>query len=135
MSRVLITYGWCRTAYIALQALAGGGHAVYVCSSRQPAMTAWSRFSRDSAVTPDSFEAPAAYARAVGELVRRWNIDVVLPGHEDGIALRQFPAELPAGVPLACPELGELSRTVDKAEMTRVAMAAGVSTPRTAFPG
>ena len=37
-SRVLVTYGWCRTAYAAVKALAARGHEVFTCDSNSPAI-------------------------------------------------------------------------------------------------
>ncbi len=132
--RVLVTYGWCRSSYLAVRSLAAAGHAVFVCSSRRPAMAAWSRFSRAAAVVADPFAEPEHYAQNVGDLVARWRIDVIFPGHEDGIALRRFEDRLPTGVVLACPPLAALERAVDKAEMTLVAQRAGIAVPESAFP-
>ena len=134
MARVLVTYGWCRSSYVAVRSLATAGHTVFVCSHRRPAMASWSRFSSDGATVTDPFGEPFRYAREVADLVNRWAIDVILPGHEDGLALRRHEDVLPDGVILACPVLGDFERGVDKVEMTRLAAQLGVKTPRSAFP-
>ena len=134
MARVLVTYGWCRSSYVAVRSLAAAGHAVYVCSHRRPAMASWSRFSGEGATVSDPFGEPERYAREVAALVNRWTIDVILPGHEDGLALRRHEDVLPASVVLACPALSDFERGVDKVEMTRLAAEVGVRTPRSAFP-
>jgi len=133
-TRVLVTYGWCRTAYVAVRALSRRGYEVFTCDSKTPAMCAWSRFSKDGARVADPFAAPEAFTRDVAELVERWRIDVVLPGHEDGLVLRRFQHLLPAGTALACPDLETFETSVDKAAFTRVALDAGLATPRTRFP-
>jgi len=132
--RVLVTYGWCRTAYLAVRSLSRGGYRVYTCSGHAPSMSGWSRFSRGSAAVADPFAAPEEFSKDVGRLVQRWSIDVVLPGHEDALALRQFEHHLPEGVQIACPLREQLERAVDKAEVTRAALAASVPVPASRFP-
>lgn len=132
--RILITYGWCRTAYVAMRSLWRQGHSVYACGTHAPLMCAWSRFCRGSAVVADPFTAPEAFTKDVAGLVRCWAIDVVLPGHEDGLVLRRYEHLLPKGTRLACPERAEFENAVDKAWITRLAITAGVPVPATCFP-
>jgi len=97
-------------------------------------MASWSRFTSEGATVADPFGEPERYAREVAALVNRWTIDVILPGHEDGLALRRHEDVLPDGVVLACPVLSDFERGVDKVEMTRLAARIGVKTPHSAFP-
>ena len=131
--RILVTYGWCRTAYLALRSLHLRGYEVFTCSSIAPSMCAWSRFSRRNAVVANPFADPDRYASDVADLIARWNIDAVMPGHEDAIALRRHP-ELIAESKLVCPDLSRLENSVDKAWITHCAMRAGVPVPLTRFP-
>ena len=133
-ARVLVTYGWCRTAYVAVRALARRGHDVFTCDSKAPAMCAWSRFTRAGAKVADPFTAPEAFSNDVAGLVKKWRIDVVLPGHEDGLVLRRWQHLLPSDVILACPDRATFETAVDKAEFARVALDAGLRVPRTRFP-
>ena len=132
--RILITYGWCRTAYVALRSLARQGHAVYVCSNHAPMMGGWSRFCSGSAPVAEPFTQPEGFTADVARLVRQWEIDVVLPGHEDGLVLRRHEHLLPPGTRLACPERTLYENAIDKAWITRLALAAGVPVPATRFP-
>ena len=132
--KILITYGWCRTSYLALRSLAYQGYEVYSCSSSTPAMCQWSRFSRKNQKVPDPFLKPEEYAFAVGKLVTQWKIDAVLPGHEDALPLRRFQKLLP-DVPIICPSLEVLEHALDKGWITEQAQSIGVPVPRTKFPG
>lgn len=134
MARVLVTYGWCRTAYVVAKSLARAGHTVFSCSHLRPSMTAWSRFCKASDVTADPFEDEKAFLADINELVRKWDIDVIFPGHEDALVLRQFEDEFPAAVKLACPSLEELRTGVDKLTITRIAERAEVPAPLTLEP-
>lgn len=119
---------------MAVRSLSRLGFSVYTCSHHQPSMSAWSRFGRAGAVVADPFEAPALFARDVGRLVEQLSIDVVLPCHEDALVLRRFEDALPLGTVLACPDLELLELGIDKARVTKLAIEAGVPTPRTEFP-
>jgi len=134
MARVLVTYGWCRTSYLIARSLAARGHQVYACSSRRPAAALWSRYTRRGAVVRDPFEEPEAFVEDVAALVRRWGIDAIFPGHEDAIPLQRLAERLPDGVTLVSPSGPALVHAVDKGEMTRTAIAAGLTVPETAFP-
>lgn len=132
--RVLVTYGWCRTAYAAVKSLARRGYRVFSCSGHAPAMCAWSRFSAGSARVADPFSCPEDFVGDVARLAEQWRIDVVLPGHEDALPLRRQQHRLPPSLVLACPELDALELGVDKGRVTRAAIAAGVPVPDTRFP-
>ena len=132
--RVLVTYGWCRTAYVAVRSLSRQGHRVYACSSLGPAMCGWSRFCRGSARVADAFTQPESFTRDVARLVEKWGIEIVLPAHEDGLVLRRHESLLPPGIRLACPDLESFECAIDKARTTRLALAAGVPVPATRFP-
>lgn len=134
MARVLVTYGWCRTAYLATRSLAANGHVVYSCSHLMPSMTAFSRFCVSSAKVSDPFAASELFAREVATLVKRWDIDVVMPVHEDALVLREYETILPRTTILACPVLESLRIGVDKAHITRLAEEIGVPVPDSRFP-
>lgn len=134
MPRVLVTYGWCRTAYAAMRSLAASGHEVYSCSHLQPSMTAFSRFCISSAKVSDPFASPELFAREVAALVERWDIDVVMPVHEDALVLREAERMLPQMTKLACPVLDSLRIGVDKARITQLAEKIGVPVPDSRFP-
>lgn len=135
MAKVLVTYGWCRTAYLAVRALAARGHEVYSCSHLLPSMAAWSRFCRASAGVSDPFNSPELFVREVAALAKRWSIDVVMPGHEDALVLREAEYLFPEQTRLACPGLEALRTGVNKVSITRLAQAVGVPVPETRFPG
>lgn len=135
IARVLVTYAWCRTSYVAVRSLAQRGHEVFTCDSNVPAMCGWSRFVQKHERVADPFSEPGAYARDIARLARAWAIDVVLPSHEDALVLRQFEALLPTSARLACPAIEALELAVDKARVTSAAMDVGVTVPRTRFPG
>jgi len=134
MPRVLVTYGWCRTAYLATRSLAASGHEVYSCSHLVPSMTAFSRFCISSEKVSDPFAAPELFAREVATLVEKWDINVVIPVHEDALVLREAERMLPQTTKLACPVLESLRIGLDKARITQLAEKIGVPVPDSRFP-
>ena len=97
-------------------------------------MAAWTRSSLAGAVVADPFACPERYVGDVAKLVHRWAIDVILPGHEDALALHEFRDVLPAGVHIASPSLEHLELAVSKAAMTQAAENAGVPVPHSIYP-
>jgi predicted ATP-grasp superfamily ATP-dependent carboligase len=134
MVKVLVTYGWCRTAYLSVRALTALGHQVYSCSHLQPSMSAWSRFCCGSALVSNPFEMPIAFTKDISNLVDRWNIDIVLPCHEDALVLREQQKYLPQLVKVASAEIGSLRLGLNKRSITEIAQSVGVSVPNTIFP-
>src|ERR1051325_806905 len=95
--RILVTYGWCRTSYVICESLARAGFTVYACGDSALCMTRVSRYVRSFDRVPDPFGDPRSYAAAVGDVMRRRAVSVVIPAHEDFVALQQFQSLLPAG--------------------------------------
>ena len=56
--RILVTYEWCRTAYIAAESLCRAGFEVYACGSTALSMVRVSRFVRGCDRVPDPFQEP-----------------------------------------------------------------------------
>lgn len=56
--RILVTYGWCGTAYIAAESLCRAGFEVYACSSTALSMVRVSRFVRGFDRVPNQFKEP-----------------------------------------------------------------------------
>ncbi|MEG4632702.1 hypothetical protein QUB56_24440 [Microcoleus sp. AR_TQ3_B6] len=56
--RILVTYGWCRTAYIAAESICRAGFEVYACGSTALSMVRVSRLVRGFDRVPDPFKEP-----------------------------------------------------------------------------
>lgn len=131
---VLVTYGWCRTAFVAVEDLAKHGHRMFVCDASPLAMARFSKYSAGFDLVPDPFLEPRGYAAAVAEICRDRAIDVVLPGHEDALALLEHADLLPSSVRVAAPPLAHLRLGCDKYETVLTAERAGVRVPLTKAP-
>ncbi|MBC7294603.1 MAG: hypothetical protein H5T84_11010, partial [Thermoleophilia bacterium] len=131
---VLVTYGWCRTAYAVARSLSAAGHNVFVCGSSRLAMTRASRYVEGSDLVPDPFSHPAEFAQAVSQVVRQRRIDVVVPVHEDALPIQTHRSLLPPTTIVAAPSEQVLRRALDKGFMSHLAEAAGLRAPETQQP-
>ena len=128
--RILITYGWCRTAYVATRCLAQAGYEVYVCDNSNLAMTRFSRYCKKFVKVPDPFSSPQHYAEEVFKLSEKYNIDCILPIHEDVIALYRYTAVNPTSLPvMLAPDLDILQQVMDKSIMRKIASETGIPLP------
>lgn len=132
--RVLVTYGWCRTAYVVAESLARAGYAVYGCDDSRWNMLSCSRHVRGSDVVSNPFREPERYVKDIAAIVRKRGIDILLPVHEDALAIRRFRGLLPDDLTVISPCLEDLLVAVDKLAIVRIAERAGVPVPRTCAP-
>jgi predicted ATP-grasp superfamily ATP-dependent carboligase len=132
--RVLLTYGWCRTAYVAAESLAKVGFEVYACSESPWSMTRVSRFVRRFDQVPDPFREPESYVAALAALVQKYQIDLLLPVHEDCLAIQTYRHLLPKTLTIASPSRSDLLIALDKYEIIKIAELAQVGIPRTIVP-
>ena len=134
MMRILVTYGWCRTAYIAAESLCRAGFEVYTCGSTDLSMARFSRFVRGFDRVPDPFKEPEQYVTEISAIVKRRNIEILLPIHEDALAIQTYREILPENLLIACPPRSEISRVLDKYEIIKIADSAQVAVPKTVAP-
>ena len=132
--KVLVTYGWCRTAYSVAMSLAKAGHAVSVCDSSPLSMTRFSRFVRTFDTVPDPYADEPDYVAGLAEVVRKRSIDVIVPVHEDALAIQRYRHLLPAGIKVAAPDRTSLELALDKFDLLMAAADVGVPIPKTFAP-
>lgn len=131
MARILVTYGWCRTAYIAVKSLARSGHTVHVCSHLTPSMAGWSRFAAASFRCANPFKEGKRFTQEIADWVVLHEIDLVLPIHEDALVLREHEELLPSDVIVGCPSKTALKLGLDKHRLTCFADKHGIAVPQT----
>jgi glutathione synthase/RimK-type ligase-like ATP-grasp enzyme len=132
--KLLLTYGWCRTAYVAAESLAAAGYEVYACDESRMAMLRFSRYIKKFFAVPCPNTRPEAYARTVARIVEEINISVIIPVHEDMIALQRFRHLFHPETIIACPNLASLTKVMNKKAFHQAALDAGLSPPRTCVP-
>src|SRR5436305_12122810 len=132
--RVLVTYGWCRTAYVICESLARAGFTVCACGDSALSMTRASRYVNSFDLVPDPFGDSQAYAAAVGEIMQRRRVCFVVPAHEDFVALQQFRSLLPSKAIIAAPSYGDAGEVLDKWKLIQRAKRANIPVPQTYSP-
>jgi predicted ATP-grasp superfamily ATP-dependent carboligase len=132
--RILVTYGWCRTAYDVARSLSAAGHDVYSCASSRLAMTRYSRSVKGFDLVPDPFADPRVYTDAVGSVASKRRVELIVPVHEDALVLQKHADRLPRSVTVAAPPADKLETGLDKWKIVCVARNAGVETPHTFAP-
>jgi glutathione synthase/RimK-type ligase-like ATP-grasp enzyme len=93
-----------------------------------------SRFVRGFDRVPDLFKEPEQYLTEISAIVKRRNIDVLLPVHEDALAIQTYRQLLPENLLIACPPRTQLVRVLDKYEIIKIAASAKVAVPKTLAP-
>jgi predicted ATP-grasp superfamily ATP-dependent carboligase len=128
--RVLVTDSDTRSALAAVRALGQHGHEVVTAGVAHPSLASVSRFSSRFERYPDPASDTEGFVRAIGEIVPRCRIDIVLPmtevttllvtGHQQDIAAR-----------IPFPSAETVSHAADKAYVIRLAEQLGIPVPRT----
>jgi predicted ATP-grasp superfamily ATP-dependent carboligase len=79
VSRVLITDGEQRSALAIVRSLGRAGHTPFVASADGCSLAGGSRHAEGEAAVSDPLLDPPGFVEGLSGLVRRWNIDVLLP--------------------------------------------------------
>jgi predicted ATP-grasp superfamily ATP-dependent carboligase len=129
VATVLVTDGEERAALAAVRSLGRAGHRVYVCAARDRALAAASRHCREAVTIPSALADPRGYQEAVGELLERWHVQVLLPISEQSLRAL-LPARfdrLGVQVPFPTPEV--FAGVSDKGELLRRCARFGLAAP------
>lgn len=129
--KVLVTYGWCRTSYVAAKSLSRAGYDVYVCDSSSLAMSRFSRHVRGFFKACDPFTNREQYRKDISDICIDHQIDYVLPAHEDGVFLTGAPPESSLYKKVVYADKQDVERAVDKFKIMSIASKAGLPTPET----
>jgi predicted ATP-grasp superfamily ATP-dependent carboligase len=133
-SAAFVTYGWCRVSYVILDALARRGVAVHAGDASRLAMCRASRRCASFTRTAHPYRDPDRYVADVAAALVRTGARVLIPGHEDLLALARRRDLLPPGTLLAAADPDLLEAVRDKGRLAELAARAGVAMPRTWTP-
>lgn len=130
--RILITDGNDRAALAAARSLRASGHAVCCAASTRPSLAGVSRGVRPVRLATDPLADPPGYAAELGRLVRREEIDVLLPITDPAVeAVLERRDIFPPGIALPFPDLSTYRAASDKAHVLALARQAGFAVPVT----
>lgn len=127
--RILITDGEHRAALAAVRSLGSAGHEVFVCASRSPSLAGASKHVRYSAVVPDALNDARGFVDAVGDLIARWRIDVLLPITEPSILALLADRSAVGRVRLPFPDPERFRRICHKPTVLETARSLGIAVP------
>jgi len=129
VTQVLVCDGEQRSALAVVRSLGRAGHRVFVCSHRSTAMAFGSRYAVAEAHVPDPLVSSASYVTAVGALVERWGIEIVIPVTDQSSALLIAGKDGLHGARIPGPDPKAYARVADKSLVLAEAAAVGIATP------
>ena len=127
-SRVLVTDGEQRSSLAVVRSLGRAGDAAFVCARSARSLAGASRYAAGQAAAPDPLSQPAEFVAAVRELVRNWQIEIVLPLTEAAM-LALLPARDTLGATLPCASAESFRRISDKGLLLETAGQVGIAVP------
>jgi predicted ATP-grasp superfamily ATP-dependent carboligase len=128
--RILVTDGNTRSALAAVRSLGRAGHTVFVAAAAQPSLAGVSRYTAGLDEYPDPNHEAAAFMPALADIVRRRDIDVLLPMTEITTLLVTGEQQaLPASCRLPFPAVEVVDRASDKSQVLALAQELGIPTP------
>jgi predicted ATP-grasp superfamily ATP-dependent carboligase len=133
--RILLSEGSSTSAREAVTLLGLAGHHVEICDPDPHCIARFSRFVRRFHRCPGLGVDPQGYVVFVAELVATRRFDVLLPIHEQGLALARVSDALTAHVAVALPSFAAYAQAVSKTSFSRLLSGLGLPQPRTRLVG
>lgn len=130
MSTVLVTDGEERAALAVTRSLGRAGHRVHVCARRARSLAGASRHSRGQAPVPDPLTEPERYLEALEGLIRRWDVDVLVPVTEASLLAVLGARERFSGVEIPFADYETFRAVSDKRLVLERATRVGIAVPR-----
>jgi predicted ATP-grasp superfamily ATP-dependent carboligase len=128
--RILVTDSDTRSALAAVRALGASGHEVVTAGIAHPSLASVSKHSSAFERYPDPAADSEGFVRALAEITRRRNIDVVLPMTEvSTLLVTANQHELAGRIPF--PDSATVANAADKAFVIGLASEIGIPVPRT----
>jgi predicted ATP-grasp superfamily ATP-dependent carboligase len=129
-----LTYGWCRVSYVIVQSLASRGVKVHVGDASSLAMCRYSRHHASFSRYRSPYRDPQGFVRDVAAAINRTGAGVLIPGHEDILAIARLKDQFPKDVLIPVGDADTLAKTINKWHIIELARAARVPVPDTFKP-
>lgn len=129
-----VTYGWCRVSYVIVHSLASRGVPVHVGDVSKLAMCRYSRLPVSFSRYRSPYRDPQGFVNDLAEGIKAHGATVLIPGHEDSLAISRWRHLLPPDLKIALAPTEVLERAVNKWEILSVANEAGVPVPESYKP-
>ncbi|MGH9928238.1 MAG: ATP-grasp domain-containing protein [Pyrinomonadaceae bacterium] len=131
---VFLTYGWCRVSYVIVHSLARRGVTVHVGDASRLAMCRYSRQQTSFSRYRNPYRDPEGFVDDVVKAMARTRATVLIPGHEDVLAIAQLRDRFPSEVLIPISSAEAIARTINKWQIVSLARAARVPVPDTIKP-
>src|SRR5882724_8638444 len=131
MKRVLVTGGRAPVALDLARNFAAAGAEVFVADSAPCFLCRSSRSATKAFRVPPPREAPRAFADAIRAIVRREQIDLIVPTCEEVFYLGRYALQLRSETDLFCADFALLRELHDKWRFTHLARDLGIDVPDT----
>jgi predicted ATP-grasp superfamily ATP-dependent carboligase len=128
--RVLLSYAWCRSSYIALRSLSHLGLKVVVADTSPVGMAQWSRLRCGVGKYSPPLTNPEAFVEDVVTLLERTGAHFLLPGHDETEILSRYRDRLPQDVILPVAQYEKIALANNKARMADLACNLDLPVPR-----
>ncbi len=129
-----LTYGWCRVSFVIVHSLASRGVAVHVGDASRLAMCRYSRYQASFSRYRNPYRDPRGFVEDVANAMARTGAKVLIPGHEDVLAIAQLRDLFPSDILIPISPREAIAQTINKWHTVSLARAAGVPVPETIKP-
>jgi len=129
--KILLSEGSSLSSREAITALGLAGHRVELLSSNPMCLGRFSRFVSRVHRAPASGADPDGYLGAVTDVVKRHNIDVLIPVHEQAYLFAAARKRLPAGLGIALADFEAFEQVQSKASLATLLTQLKVPQPKT----
>ena len=131
---VIVTNGWLRTSYNVVESLGKRGIPVHVVDASKYAMCRVSRWTKSFHRVPNHYDDPEGFVRAVAEIAVQVGAKVLIPIHEESLAIVRFRHMLPPDLRMAITSASNLEIGFSKWKTQQLCERNGVPAPLTFTP-
>lgn len=131
IKKVLVTDGESRKALCAVRTLGKHGYEVYVCSNQKINLSASSKYCFKSFLTPDPIIEKERYLEQIQRVLKKYNIDVILPMEDDTVELFILNKQVLGNTKSLLPNHDSFMIARDKAKTMQHARVSNIPIPET----
>jgi predicted ATP-grasp superfamily ATP-dependent carboligase len=129
--RVLVTYGWVRSAWVIVRNLARHGLDVYVGDTDKHFMASLSRYSKGSFSYPQFRSKPDEFIACVIDFIKKYDIGTYIPCHEEILTVAKNIAKFPPDVKIPISNYDTIFKLYNKKESGLLVEKLSIPIPKT----
>ena len=128
---ILITNANSRMALCLARSIANRRHRVVVADYIPRSLTFFSRYVSEKFLYPSPYSAPEAFLEKIKKKVRQYDIDVLIPVHEETFLISKYVTDLKKITNIPCPEYEAILSVHNKDRLYFLLKGLGILTPKT----